>query len=107
MSTYLPRAYTTFVAHHPEVAEAFSKLGEACNAGPLDEKTRHLIKLGIATALQAEGAVKGHARQALDAGATVEEVRHAVILAIPTMGFPRMIAAMGWVNEVVDARTAP
>ena len=44
---YLPKPYKVFVANHPNVAEAYQKLGEACHeAGPLDEKTRHLIKLG-------------------------------------------------------------
>jgi len=102
---YLPQPYKVFVANHPEVAEAYQKLGEACHsAGPLDAKTRHLIKLGISTALRSEGGVKAHTRRSLDAGATVDEVRHAVMMSLTTCGYPGMIAAMGWVNEVVDAR---
>ena len=105
MSDYLPKPYSVFTKNHPEVAGAYQKLGEACHgAGPLDDRTRHLIKLGIATALRSEGGVKGHTRRSLDAGATADEVRHAVMLSLTTAGFPGMIAAMGWVNEVLDAR---
>jgi alkylhydroperoxidase/carboxymuconolactone decarboxylase family protein YurZ len=40
-------------------------------------------------------------RKALAAGATPDEITHAVLLALSTTGFPNMIAAMGWVNEVL------
>ena len=105
MSEYLPRQYQAFREQYPEVCAAFDRLGSACHeAGPLDEHTRRLIKLGIATALQSEGAVKSHARQALQAGAAADEVRHAVLLALTTGGFPGVVAAMGWVDEVLQAR---
>ena len=105
MSEYLPKSYRTFVDKHPEVADAYHRLGEACHeAGPLDVKTRHLVKLGIAVALKSEGGVKAHTRRSLDAGASVDEVRHVMLLSVTTAGFPGMIAAMGWANEVVDAR---
>jgi len=70
--------------------------------GPLDEKARRLIKLGIAIGLSSEGGVKSHARRALEEGMTAEELRHAVLLAFTTAGFPTMIAAMKWVDEVID-----
>lgn len=105
MSGYLPSEYTDFVRDWPEVARAHEALADACHrAGPLDARTRHLVKLGVATALQLEGAVKSHCRQALDAGASAEEVRHAVMLSLTTSGFSRMIAALGWVGEVLAAR---
>ena len=40
-------------------------------------------------------------RKALDSGATPEEIIHTVLLSLTTTGFPNMIAAMGWVNEVL------
>jgi alkylhydroperoxidase/carboxymuconolactone decarboxylase family protein YurZ len=105
MPDYLPRPYQNFVEQHPEVARAHEALGSACHAaGPLDKKTRHLIKLGLATAIESEGAVKSHARQALVAGAVPAELSHAVLLALTTSGFPRTVAALQWVQEVLDAR---
>jgi alkylhydroperoxidase/carboxymuconolactone decarboxylase family protein YurZ len=105
MSDYLPAAYTGFRASYPDVAEAFDRLGEAtAAAGPLDERTRRLVHLGIAIGALAEGAVRSNARRALDAGATPEEVRHVAVLTITTGGFPTAIAGLRWIEEVLTAR---
>jgi alkylhydroperoxidase/carboxymuconolactone decarboxylase family protein YurZ len=34
------------------------------------------------------------------AGATREEVQHAVIVATSTIGFPNVMAALSWINDV-------
>ncbi len=105
MSDYLPDAYTDFRTSYPEVAARLDDLGEQARAaGPLDGPTQHLVKLGIAVGALAEGAVRSHARQALDAGATPEAVRHVAVLAITTAGFPTAIAALGWIDEVLANR---
>jgi alkylhydroperoxidase/carboxymuconolactone decarboxylase family protein YurZ len=41
-------------------------------------------------------------RKALESGATQDEILHAVLLSLTTTGFPKMIAAMGWVDEVLE-----
>jgi AhpD family alkylhydroperoxidase len=103
MSDYLPATYRRFRADNPEVADALDRLGAATEqAGPLDPRTQHLVQLGMAVAGQAEGAVRSHARRALEAGATVEELRHVVLLAISTSGFPTAMASSSWVDEVVE-----
>ena len=90
---------------HPEVAKGYNQLGDAVHhAGPLDEKTRALIKLGISTGARLEGAVHSHARKALAAGVSHEEMRHAVILSLPTIGLPSMMAALSWVDDVLEDR---
>lgn len=100
---YLPEIYKEFKQHHPEMAEAYGELAGRClKSGPLNQKTCELVKLGIAVGLSSEGAVRSHVRRALAEGVTIAEVRHAVLLATTTAGFPAMIAAMKWVNEVVD-----
>lgn len=89
---------------HPSVGDAYKTLGEATTtAGPLDKKTTELVKLGISIGMQHEGAVHAHTRKALDAGCTPEELKHAAILATTTLGFPSMMAALSWVEDVVDA----
>jgi 4-carboxymuconolactone decarboxylase len=104
MSDYLPRAYRDFRATYPEVANTLDRLGQATdNAGPLDERTRRLVHLGIAIGALAEGAVRSNVRKALDAGASVDEVRHVSLLAITTSGFPTAIAGLGWTEEVLAA----
>ena len=99
---YLPGIYREFKQQFPEIAGAYDELAVKCHGwGPLEEKTRRLIKLGVAIGLNSEGGVRSHARRALEAGVTADELRHAVLLAFTTAGFPTMIAAMKWVNEVI------
>jgi alkylhydroperoxidase/carboxymuconolactone decarboxylase family protein YurZ len=99
---YLPEAYKGFQRRFPEISETYAELAIRChNGGPLDEKTRELVKLGIAIGLSSEGAVRSHARRALAAGVTAEGVRHVVLMSLTTAGFHAMIAAMKWVDEVL------
>ena len=102
---YLPGIYKEFKQQFPEVAKAYDELAVKCHGwGPLDEKTRRLIKLGVAIGSNSEGGVRSHARRALEEGITTDELRHAVLLAFTTAGFPTMIAAMKWVDEVIEKR---
>jgi 4-carboxymuconolactone decarboxylase len=101
---YLPQPFKQFESQYPEVAKLYEELGVKCqSAGPLDAKTRYLVNLGIAVGAVSPGAVKSHARKALERGATSEELHHALLLALTTVGFPAMIAAIGWVEEVIEA----
>jgi 4-carboxymuconolactone decarboxylase len=101
--SYLPYIYKEFQQQFPEIAKAYDELALKCHGwGPLDGKTRRLIKLGIAIGSSSEGGVRSHARRALAEGATADELRHAALLAFTTVGFPTMIAAMKWVDEVID-----
>jgi 4-carboxymuconolactone decarboxylase len=95
-----PPPYQSFREDYPEVYAAYDKLGAAVHAaGKLDARTRELIKLGMAIGARYEGAVNAHVRKALAVGATPDEIRQVVILAIPTMGFPTMMAALTWVED--------
>jgi alkylhydroperoxidase/carboxymuconolactone decarboxylase family protein YurZ len=99
---YLPEVYKDFQKHYPEIASAYDALADKCHdAGPLDKKTRRLIKLGVAVGINSEGAVRSHARRALQEGISSDEIRHAVLVTLTTAGFPTMIAAMKWVDEVI------
>lgn len=101
---HLPEVYLRFRRDYPDVTSALDALGEAADgAGPLDERTARLVKLGLAIGGLAEGAVRSNARKALAAGASPEEVRHVGLLAITTCGFPTAIAGMSWVDEVLAA----
>ena len=101
---YLPKPYTQFESEYPEIAKLYEDLGAKCQAaGPLDKKTRYLVNLGISIGAGSPGAVKSHARKAMEHGASSEELYHALLLALTTVGFPAMIAAIGWVEEVIEA----
>ena len=94
---------TSFIQKYPEVWEAHEKTGNLIhNSGPLDEKTCHLIQLGMAASSQLHGAVRSHATQAFEVGATPDEIYHTVLLTLNTIGFPKMIMTYSWVRELLE-----
>ena len=99
--------YQRFRKQYPDYFGAIEALGTAVRqAGPLDEQVIQLVQLGAAAAIRSEGAVHSHARRALEAGASPEQVRHAVLSITSTIGFPTVIAALSWVDDVLE-RAAP
>ena len=101
----LPERFQKFQNDFPEVAKAYEELGNSVhNCGPLDEKTRALIKLAISTGAGMEGAVHSHTRKALDAGCKIDEIKQTVMLALPTIGFPAMMAAISWVEDIIEKK---
>lgn len=100
---YLPEVYKNFQKNYPDVFKDYKQLGISTRAaGPLDEKTQNLVKLGISVGVNSRGGVMSSARKALAAGAAAKEIEHAILLAMPTTGFPNMMAALNWVQEVLD-----
>jgi len=100
---YLPKKYESFSETFPEILRLYQQLGKSCReSGPLKEKCQDLIKLGIAIGANSRGSVMSSVRKALASGSTPEEIAHAVLLSLTTTGFPNMIAALGWVNEVLE-----
>ena len=101
-SHHLPDVYVSFRERFTDIAAGQDALARAVDAaGPLDEKTKRLVKLGIAVGAQADGAVRSNVRKALAAGASVAEVEQVILLAMTTRGFPATVAAWQWMTEVV------
>lgn len=103
--TKLPAQYLQFREEFPEVASAYDALGSATHeAGPLDAKTRQLAKLAIAIGAQLEGATKAHTRRCLEIGVTPAEIKHTLLLAMTTIGFPSTVKAYTWVNDELNPK---
>ncbi len=101
----LPRTYESFRKEYDKVWAAYDRLAKVSHhAGPLNVKTRALVKLALSIGVKSEGAVHSHTRQALDAGASHQEIRHLVLLGITTIGFPSSMAALSWVEDVLKKR---
>jgi len=99
----LPKHFMKMQERFGDVMDKMGALGEATDkAGPVDAKTAHLIQIAAAAVLKSEGAVHSHTRRAVKAGATPEEIRHAVMLMLPTIGYPTVAAAMSWVDDVLE-----
>ena len=87
MTDYLPEVYQQFERRYPAVKEAFDALGAAEHgAGPLSERERRLIKLGIAVGAESEGGVRSHVRKLLGVGVSV----------------PATNAALSWAEDVLN-----
>ena len=98
----LPKSYQRFTRNYPKIWQAYNRLGALSHeAGPLDEKTRELVKLAMSIGATMEGAVHSHTRRAREAGATPAEIRHLVLLGLTTLGFPSTMAALTWVEDVL------
>ena len=90
----MPELLDSFKREFPEAWQAYEKLKDACDqGGALDAKTVELIKIGISTAMKHEGGVVAHISQAKKAGATREEIYHAILVATGLAGFPAVLAA--------------
>ena len=101
----LPKRFVKFQQDFPDVASAYELLGKAVHtSGPLDDKTRALIKLAISTGAGFEGAVHSHTRKAIELGISKEEIRQTVLLALTTIGLPSTMAAMSWVDDLLDKK---
>jgi 4-carboxymuconolactone decarboxylase len=98
----LPGRYVQFQIRYPKLFQAYDALGNAsAEAGPLDGERRALVKLAIAVGGQMEGAVHSHARRAIEAGCSAEEIRHVALLAVTTLGFPTMMKTLSWIDDVL------
>ena len=86
----LHKIFTKFKNEFPKVHSDHEALGKEIHerSGPLTEKTCWLIKIAISGATRHELALETHILKAKEAGATDDEIRHALLLLIQTAGFP-------------------
>ncbi len=104
MDQYLPGFYRSFREKYGAVASGLDRLAATIDqTGGLDERSRRLVKLGIAIGSRSEGAVRSNARKALALGLEPDQLRQAALLAITTVGFPNAMAALQWIEEILDA----
>ena len=88
---------------YPDVWQRFTALANACHeAGPLDEKTRRLVKLALAIAAGTEGGTHSAVRHATEAGISIDEMEHVVILGMTTLGFPAAGRALAWIHDSAE-----
>jgi len=95
--------YDWLTAKFSKVMKNHQELGKTLReAGPINEKDANLIQLAAAAATKSEGGVHSHVRRALDAGATPDEIYHAIILLTSTIGFPAAAAALSWARDIIE-----
>ncbi len=84
------KIFSEFKKEFPEIHKKHAALGEEVHekGGPLPEKTRWLIKIAISATGNHKRALETHIRKARTAGLGEDEIKHTLLLLIPTAGFP-------------------
>ena len=105
MQEKFPPWYRLIKKNYSKAIDSLEQLGEVVRReGPLDEKTSQLIQLAAAAAIRSEGSVHSHVRRAQAAGASAEEIYHALLLLISTIGFPTVSAALSWAYDILEEK---
>lgn len=87
--------YTVFRSEYPGLNEKIQESGRALHleGGPLDERSRCLLKVAISAASGHHRALETHLAAAREAGVSEDEIVHALLLLVPTCGFPSFMEA--------------
>lgn len=102
MTDKLPAGAGVLASRHPEIWQAYAALGAAvADAGPLSPRERRLVKLALAVGVGSEGATHSHARRGAAEGIDPAALRQVALLAVPTTGLPRAVAALTWIEDVL------
>jgi 4-carboxymuconolactone decarboxylase len=100
MARQIPKPIEDLWKRYPTVWRAFNELGSRCHeAGPLDEKSRRLVKLALSIGAGLEGATHSAVRNAHSVGITQEEIDHVALLAVSTLGMPAATRALTWIRD--------
>lgn len=100
-----PSHYLKYKDSYPELFAAWDAIGKSARAaGPIPARNGHLIQLAAAAAVRSEGAVHSHVRRALELGVTPDEIRQALMLTAATIGFPAVMAALSWAEDIMSLR---
>ncbi len=99
----LPSAAGKVAREYPAVWQAYAALGKAAaEAGPLDERTRRLVKLALAIGASSEGAVHSHTRRSIEDDVSKKELKQVALLAIATLGLPQALKGLTWIEDITD-----
>lgn len=92
------------IEKHGDIYEAYENYGKMVHhkGGPLDEKTRWLIKVATSASCHHHYALRTHIRKAIKVGCTREEVEHVLLLVAPTAGFPSLMESLLSLREELD-----
>jgi 4-carboxymuconolactone decarboxylase len=88
-------AYRVFKAELPELSQMIDATSHALHVegGPLDERTRALLKVAVSAASGHQRALQTHLAAAREAGIGEPEIVHALLMLVTTCGFPTFMEA--------------
>ncbi|MCC7418466.1 MAG: carboxymuconolactone decarboxylase family protein [Acidobacteria bacterium] len=105
----MPASWRRLEARYPGVVSAYDALRQACDeAGRLDAGTVALVKLAVSVGAGAPRTVHAHSKKALRRGVAPSDLRQVALAALPTIGLPRMLDALAWIDEsIAEHEQAP
>src|SRR3989304_253391 len=99
----LPSGAGKVAGAYPAVWQAYGGVGQAApEAGPLDARTRRLVKLALSIGASSEGAVHSHTRRAVEEGLSKKELKQVALLAIGKLGLPQAVKGLRWIGGITD-----
>ena len=102
----IPKPYKQMHVDYPDLMQCYESFGKAAKeAGPLSSREVALVKLAISLGAGLEGAAHSHCRKALEAGCSADDLRHVAVVSAPTIGFPTMMRAKSWVEDVIEKQS--
>lgn len=97
-----PKTYEQFVARFPALGDAWNLLRQgSLDAGPLDQRTLHLVKIALTVGALREGALHSAVRRARAAGVSTEEIEQVIATGASTIGLPATVAAWSWARDAL------
>lgn len=98
--------FNYFTTEHKEIYDAYAHYGKLIHeqGGPLDEKTRALMKIVISSVSGQNYALETHINKAFEVLCTKEEMEHAILLTAPSVGFPNMMESIMVLRMVLDKK---
>lgn len=97
-------AFDLFAEKYPAVVDAYRAYKTAYNgAGALEGATKQLIQVAVFTALGVEFGVRDHAKFAVEAGASKEDVYQAILLALGPAGTAKALPALKAAIETLES----
>lgn len=103
-SDVIEKNFKYFMENHSEIYDAYETYGKLVHekGGPLEDKTRWLVKIALSTSSQYQYALRTHILKAIKASCTKEEIEHVILLTAPTCGFPTMMEGMLVLRDVIE-----
>ncbi len=108
LRTELRQGYRSLNADLPEVMKGFGALHRAAMAdGALSTATKELMAMSIGIAARCDGCIALHVHDALRAGATPDQVREAIGVAVLMGGGPASVYATEALTALEQFAAAP
>lgn len=86
-----------FALHAPEIGGKFEEFYRICGeGGVLDKRTKELLMLAISSIYRCSDCIEEHLKNALDAGATKEEITETLLIVAVEAGSSQL----AWAKEL-------